>query len=108
MSINSPGYHCPTSDIVVRVDITYLRQDFSLLLKVPDAYPWPEMQRFDYVVRSRVVTEQEATALQEELARRQANSPYREAALTALRRLTGLDAGRSAQAWRAALRAKME
>ncbi len=54
-------YYSPSApDIVVRADATYPRQDFSMLLKVADAEPWPEMQRFDYLVRTRVPTESEA------------------------------------------------
>src|SRR5262249_26233446 len=49
----SDGYQQSSPDIVVRVDVTYLRQDFSALLPVSDAHPWPEMQRFDFLVRTR-------------------------------------------------------
>ena len=52
------------------------------------------MQRFDFVVRSRVLTDAEYEKYQEDLAERQAVSrrheavsPYREAAQDALRRL---------------------
>jgi hypothetical protein len=95
-------------DIMVRADVTYLRQDFSLLQKVADADPWPEMQRFDYLVRERVLTEKEAQAYQAEFARREATNPYRRAALAALRRLTGRDAGTTALSWRTALGMKKE
>ena len=50
-------------DLLVRVDVTYLRQDFSVLQPVADANPWPEMQRFDFLVRTRELTEEEAAAL---------------------------------------------
>ncbi len=88
-------------DILIRADVTYLRQDFSLMQKVADSAPWPEMQRFDFLVRTRVVSEQEANFIRAELGRQP--SPYRQAALQALRRLTGRDAGETAQAWRTAL-----
>jgi hypothetical protein len=39
--------------LLVRADITYLRQDFSIGLPVNDHGPWPEVQRFDFVVRTR-------------------------------------------------------
>lgn len=89
--------------ILVRADITYLRQDFSLLQKVADADPWPEMQRYDYLVRTRALTEQQTAAYHAEFAKRETLSPYRQAALAALRSLTRQDAGRSATAWRDAL-----
>jgi hypothetical protein len=90
-------------DLLVRADVTYLRQDFSLLQKVADADPWPDLQRFDYLVRERVLTDEEALAYHGQLAAREEMSPYREAALNALRQLTGQDAGATAQAWREAL-----
>jgi len=44
-----------------RADIVYLRQDFSVMHKVKKEKndPWPEMQRFDYLVRLRGLTLQE-------------------------------------------------
>lgn len=94
-------------DILVRVDVTYVRQDFSMLLPVADAHPWPELQRFDFVVRTRTVTEKEAEAARTQLARHDGGgpSPYRRAALAALRELTGRDAGTTAEAWRRELKA---
>ncbi|HMF17700.1 MAG TPA: hypothetical protein VKE98_10870 [Gemmataceae bacterium] len=89
-----------SSDILVRADVTYLRQDFSRLQEVPNADPWPKMQRFDFLVRTRILTE--AKAYQAEFAK-QKTSPYRQAALTALRALTGRDAEPTAAAWRAVL-----
>jgi hypothetical protein len=107
-----PGVAFPTSadyysrfrspDLIVRADATYLRQDFSLMQIVADAEPWPAMQRFDFLVRTRVITEREAKAYQTEFADAAA-SPYRQAALNALRRLTGQDAGATAKEWRVAL-----
>jgi hypothetical protein len=86
----------------VRVDVTYLRQDFSLLQPVADANPWPEMQRFDFLVRTRVLTESEAATYAERLGPTEPSrpSPYRRALLTALRGLTGRDTGPTADAWR--------
>jgi hypothetical protein len=95
------------SGVVVRTDVTYLRQDFSRLQKVPDAAPWPEMQRFDFLVRTRVLTAAEAKAYQAEFARLEKTSPYRQAVLAALRSLTGRDAEPTAQAWRKALAASV-
>jgi hypothetical protein len=97
------AYYRPSSpDILVRFDITYLRQDFSVKLPVADAAPWPELQRYDFLVRTREVTDQEARIYQELLQPSWADAitPYQRAALSALRELTGLDAGPSATAWR--------
>jgi hypothetical protein len=84
------------------VDVTYLRQDFSVLLPVADAGPWPEMQRFDFLVRERPLTLDEAAVFAVELAPRGRGvlSPYRRAALAALRELTGKDTAPTAAAWR--------
>jgi hypothetical protein len=93
------AYYRPSSpDILVRFDVTYLRQDFSLKLPVADADPWPEMQRYDFLVRTREVTEKEAHAHRELL--QPGVSPYRRAAVSALRELTGQDTEPTAAAWR--------
>ncbi len=87
----------------IRADITYLRQDFSLLLKVPGAAPWPKLQRFDFMVRVRALSDAEAKAAHAEFAGGAATSLYRQAALSALRLLSGRDGGTTAGGWRAAL-----
>lgn len=89
-------------NIFVRIDMTYLRQDFSLTMRVPNATPWPDMQRFDFFVRSRVVTPKEAQAWRD-AAKERAN-PYQQSALVALRELTGRDAEANPQAWREMLK----
>jgi hypothetical protein len=53
----------------VRADVTYMKQDFSVTLPVENAHPWPENQRFDFLVRQRVISEREAKIL---------NSPRRD------------------------------
>jgi HEAT repeat protein len=98
----SQGYRNALPDILVRIDVTYLRQDFSMFQPVADANPWPEMQRFDFLVRTREVTDAEADAYREKLDKREPGrlSPYHRAALTALRELTGKDTEPTAAAWR--------
>jgi hypothetical protein len=92
----------PTPDLVVRIDMTYLRQDFSVMMPVKDAHPWPDMQRFDFLVRTRVVTPQEAEAYDVccDIAEPGRLSPYHRSALFALRELTGRDTEPTAAAWR--------
>jgi hypothetical protein len=89
-------------DILVRIDVTYLRQDFSLSQRVADASPWPELQRFDFLVRQRELTADEAKAYREKLGKRKPGdlSPYQLAALKALRGLTSKDAEPTSEAWR--------
>jgi hypothetical protein len=72
---------------LVRADITYLRQDFSLQQKVEDPGHWPEMQRFDFFVRTRELTEEEKIEKRKVGARPE----FREAIATALRALTDRD-----------------
>lgn len=90
--------------ILVRVDITYLRQDFSAFLPVEDAAPWPDYQRFDFLVRTRTLSEADATALRKRLQPQQGEmTPYQQAALFGLRELTGLEATGAAD-WRRMLK----
>jgi hypothetical protein len=98
----SSGYGSSVPELLVRVDVTYLRQDFSVKLPVADAHPWPEMQRFDFLVRTRELTDEEARAYEEKAGKRKPGqvSPYHRAALLALRELTGRDAEPTAHAWR--------
>jgi hypothetical protein len=91
----SPG------DAMIRADVTYLRQDFSILASVPNAQPWPEKQRFDFLVRTRVLTDDE---VRNNLKERQARVPgqlseNQMAAAEALHRLTGKSAAPNAVAW---------
>ncbi len=39
--------------LFVRADVTYLRQDFSVVQPVDKPGPWPHSQRYDYLVRTR-------------------------------------------------------
>jgi hypothetical protein len=66
----------------VRADVVYLRQDFSVTHPVTDVAPWPDKQRFDYVVRTRPLRPFERTP-----ATHPIDSPQRGAVLFALRGL---------------------
>jgi hypothetical protein len=94
----SPGaYQSERPLSFVRADITYLRQDFSVVQPVANPGPWPAFQRFDYVVRTRPAT------LDEEIFARPADpsaNRQRQAILFALRELTGADAGTTVTSWR--------
>jgi hypothetical protein len=95
------------SAALVRADVTYLRQEFSARQKMP-----PELtalrsqsgplsaplQRFDFVVRRRAISRVEANQLRTSAADQQ-SYPQREAALFALRRLSGLDRGKLSADW---------
>ena len=85
----SVQYYQRQDGIFVRADITYLKQDFSVIQPVDNSGAWPSMQRFDYLVRNRPLGEVEA----QELSRLAlANYPQREAVEHALRQLSSLPA----------------
>jgi hypothetical protein len=94
----SEGYDNSIPDVLVRLDVTYLRQDFSVMQPVADAHPWPEMQRFDFLVRNRVLTAEEEAAVPRPKAG--TLSPYQRVTLAALRELTGRDTAPTPGAWR--------
>jgi HEAT repeat protein len=78
----------PKTGLLVRIDVTYLRQDFSVVLPVYDSSAWRVMQRFDFVERRRVLTPDEASDLREQLG---GQNPYHRAAAEAVKRLKALD-----------------
>ncbi|MCE9564540.1 MAG: HEAT repeat domain-containing protein [Planctomycetes bacterium] len=102
LPLPAEGYRQSSPDLMIRLDVTYLRQDFSVQLAVADSNPWPEMQRFDFLVRERLVTSTEAELYREKLTPKEAGvlSPYHRAALAALRDITGKDTAPTAAAWR--------
>jgi hypothetical protein len=91
--IPKPGVPLPPVDqyygsgdgIFVRADVTYIKQDFAVMQPVGAAAPWPEMQRFDFVVRTRPATEEELAIAQQKGP--EASYPQRDAVLWALKEL---------------------
>jgi hypothetical protein len=85
--------------LLIRADITYLRQDFSVQLPTPPVGGKAlQNRRFDFVVRTRLVSKKVADQLREQAGARP-SYPQREAVLFALRELTGQDAGNTTAAW---------
>jgi hypothetical protein len=79
----------PRPGVFVRADVTYLKQDFSVMQSVATPGVWPREQRVDYLVRERKLTDdQRMGAVQRSAA---SGDPHRQALLYALHRLTGLD-----------------
>jgi hypothetical protein len=86
-------------DIFVRIDMTYLRQDFSMMMKGENTENWPAQQRFDFFVRTRIVTPTEAADHEKQLSKQ--TPPNHAAAQMALRALTGqMPTDDSPKAWR--------
>jgi hypothetical protein len=89
---DSPVYYSERRGItLVRGDVTYLRQDFSVIQQVPNAYKWPTMQRFDFFVREREVSG--AAVVNRE------DSPHAQAVLITLQELTGRAGSMKAASW---------
>lgn len=78
-------YYQSSAGDFVRADVTYLKQDFSVMHELPPRKvgPWPTQQRFDYVVGKRQLSDAEA---REELAERAAlrQNTFHDAVLHAL------------------------
>ena len=82
-------YQQSSEGMEIRFDVTYLRQDFSTMLPVENAKPWPAMQRFDFLVRERKLTLDEAKEYRAKLTPKEGEaSPYHQAAQKALRELS--------------------
>jgi hypothetical protein len=94
-------YYTKSEGIFVRADVTYLRQDFSLMEWVDKPDKWPNAQRFDYLVRRHELSADELAAYQKKPPKPDwALYPQREAVLFALRELTGTSAGSTSATWR--------
>lgn len=91
-----------TSGVLVRADVTYLRQDFSVMHDMDKSNAGRNLQRFDYLVRTREATEKEQLISYGEGTSPKEVPSYsqREAILFALRKLTGKDLGPRTEDWR--------
>src|SRR5262249_12721422 len=91
-------YYAPKQEgLFVRADVTYLQQDFSVPLAVPNHGVWPGVQRFDFIVRERLA---ELADVEKAEARARTMPEQHKAVAFALRELTGQDPGPSAEDWK--------
>jgi HEAT repeat protein len=108
---STPGAHSyggkSNGALLLRGDVTFLRQDFSLLQTVPSTLVASlqatgplsaPTQRFDFVVRKRTLPRKGEAAPKEPSAER-VTYPQQESVLFALRELTGRDQGKSYADW---------
>jgi hypothetical protein len=95
---STPAYYDRDRGDFVRADITYLRQDFSVIQPVLAPNHWPNFQRFDYVVRLRPPTDKEMAAMVPANLEKALN-PSRDAVLFALKELTGKELGKTSKDW---------
>lgn len=82
---------------LVRADVTYLRQDFSVEMNVPGKHPWPREQRFDFLVRNRKLTKSQIALVSTNPP--PAESKHREAVIFALKKLTNKNLGPVSTDW---------
>ena len=96
-----PLYYAERTGQFVRADITYLRQDFSVVQPVDKPGKWPGNQRYDYFLRKRPVTPVEFKAFTKMQKDKKIPETFqqRESVLYALRALTRADAGSTFEAW---------
>jgi len=78
-------YSSSSFERFARADVTYLRQDFSVSMKVADPGKWRATQRFDFLVRVRELTKEEFATLQSR--QRPEISEYQAAIIFALNEL---------------------
>jgi hypothetical protein len=97
----------------VRAEVTYLRQDFSVMQPVEQSAPWPGFQRYDYLVYEQPVAGRPLpNPRHREKGKAKRHDPpapsssQRESALFALRELTGKDLGNESAAWKAEIEAR--
>jgi hypothetical protein len=85
----STEYYSAEKGLFVRADLTFLRQDFSVMLPVSNPDKWPAQQRYDFLIRTRPLTNSERNAFL--IKQREGNLPttwpQREAARYALQQL---------------------
>jgi hypothetical protein len=107
-----PLYYRDTRGTFIRADVTYLRQDYSVVQPVPSPGKWPGQQRYDYFILKRPATSAEVskgakTGLrprtdlddQPKLSTYVETYPQRDAVLFALRELTKANAGTTHDEW---------
>ena len=104
--VTTPQYY-ERGGVFVRADITYLRQDFSVVQTVANPGKWPAYQRYDYLTRMRPLSKEEIK-LADQIKKDLSMNQLREPVLFALRELTGKDGGLDPDRWLALLNPKKE
>jgi hypothetical protein len=99
-------YYQDRTGTFVRADLTYLRQDFSVLQPVAKPDKWPDIQRYDYLVRIRPLSAAEQAAFEKVQKQNPVPGcyPQQDSVLFALRELTGKNHGSTYEEWSTGLR----
>ncbi len=92
------AYYADRTGVFVRADVTYLRQDFSVPLPVKNHGVWPEVQRFDFLVRERAATLHDLNVAKRVDAKKP--TEHQRSLFFALRELTGTDPGPTVEDWK--------
>ena len=85
--------------VLIRADVQFLRQDFSVTLSPTGSLSSADGQRFDFLVRTRPLKPAEVREWKNQARPAATVYPQREAALYALRAVTGQDVGPATEAW---------
>jgi len=85
--------------VVIRADVQFLRQDFSVTFPVGQHFTGMQGLRFDFVVRTRPLKGDELKEARKQKTSESIGYRQRDAALFALRSLTGKDLGTATDAW---------
>jgi hypothetical protein len=101
-----PLYYQERTGLFVRADLTYLRQDFSVVQPVQNPGKWSGNQRYDYLLRARPLTKAEQTAFEklQKDGKLPKTYPQQDAVLFALKEITGKDFGTTYDDWNTGLR----
>jgi hypothetical protein len=85
--------------VLIRADVQFLRQDFSVTLPPGDSYSAAGGLRFDFLIRARPLKPAELREWKNQTRSVAPAYPQRDATLYALRAITGQDAGATTEAW---------
>src|SRR5262249_8824605 len=87
------------NNLLIRADVQFVRQDFSVNFPVKPVFDLLQGRRIDFVVRTRQLKGEEPREWRTQEATPTKNYPQRDSLLTALRAVTGRDAGPTTDAW---------
>jgi HEAT repeat protein len=85
--------------VLIRADVQFLRQDFSITFPPGRNFPSVDGLRFDFLVRTRPLKPAEVQEWKQQPKPDATAYPQREATLYALRAVTGEDAGPTTEGW---------
>jgi hypothetical protein len=99
--VSTPKYYEGDRGTFVQASSTYLKQDFSVPMFIEKPGPWPNTQRFDFMVLRRRINNLELTSILQQKSKKPTSDPFpqRQSLLFALQKLTGSDPGPRPEDW---------